>query len=265
MTILGGWGKRLTWLLVVLASLVTVVATVEAQQLAGTGGSPFGPMALPPTPPQGAWGEVIMANTRWMVVQNQAGQQFPIANDAVAQFLIRWPTRLDVLTGNSVVEAIGPDQGNNSLLTDHIDIFEGADRDLVQQTYTNLLPNNRPITTIDPTFQRYMNAFDIGAQNLLHGWAYPVQPGINGIPGRIHVVGPVVNIVPLQVGIPGNNFVTVLPNDSMTTTRVTRGNTSYAEKGDLVFLMPLNLTTRTVVLSQAVLYKKMPITEFRLR
>ena len=50
----------------------------------------------------------------------------------------------------------------------------------------------------------------------------------------------------------------------MTVTRVTRGTTAFAEKGDLVFLMPTNITLRTVVLSQAVLYKKMPINQFRL-
>ena len=84
-----------------------------------------------------------MANKRWMVVQNNFGQQFPIEMDAVAQFLIRWPTRLDALTGQSVVEAIGPDQGNNTLATDHVDVFEGADRDLVQPT-SNQPPAQRP-------------------------------------------------------------------------------------------------------------------------
>ncbi len=267
MTILGGWGKRLAWLLAVLAVVVAVKAPVEVQgqQLAGANNLAQGP-ALPPPPPMGAWGEVIMANNRWMVVQNQLGQQFPIANDAVAQFLIRWPTQLDALNpGNSVIEALGLDLGSNTVAADHVDVFEGGDQNLVTPTATSLLPNNRFVTAIDPGFQRMMNAFEVGAQNLLHGWAYPVNAGINGIPGQIHVVGPVLNVVPLQLGIPGNNFVSVLPNDSMTMTRVTRGNTSYAEKGDLVFLMPLNLTTRTVVLSQAVLYKKMRITEFRLR
>ena len=50
----------------------------------------------------------------------------------------------------------------------------------------------------------------------------------------------------------------------MTVTRVTRGNSAFAEKGDLIFLMPTAMTPRTVVLSQAVLYKKIPITQFRL-
>src|SRR3979490_2489785 len=38
-----------------------------------------GLVPLPPPPPPGAWGEVIFANERWIVVQNSEGQQFPIA------------------------------------------------------------------------------------------------------------------------------------------------------------------------------------------
>ena len=34
-----------------------------------------------------------------------------------------------------------------------------------------------------------MNAFDVAGQNLLYGWAYPVAPGLTGIPSRLHVVG----------------------------------------------------------------------------
>lgn len=265
MSILGGWWKRSALATMVVASAAAVVFPARAQQLAGAANGLQGPASLPPTPPQGAWGEVIFANNRWMVVQNYLGQQFPIANDAIAQFLVRWPTRLDAMTNQTVVEAMGPDVGNNTLRTEHIDVFEGSDRSLVQETFENLLPNNRPVTTIDPGFNRYMNAFDIGSQNLQHGWAYPVNPGLAGIPGQIHVVGNVLRVAPLlQVSIPGNNWASVMPDGgNMTITRVTRGNTSFAEKGDLVFLMPTDITPRTVALSQAVLYKKIPITQFR--
>lgn len=225
-----------------------------------------GPVSLPPTPPRGAWGEVVMANNRWMVVQNHQGQQFPIASDAVSQFLVRWPTTLNALTNQSVIEAIGPDLGSNTLRTDHVDVFEGADRDLVSPTYTSLLPNNRLVTTVDPGFNRFMNAFDIGSQNLLYGWAYPVNPGETGIPARLHVVGPAIETNPLRIAIPGNNFATVVPDQGgMTLTQLTRGTVALAEKGDLVFLMPLNMTPRTVALSQLVLYKKIPLSQFRPR
>ena len=56
-----------------------------------------------------------MANNKWIVVQNQQGQQFPIAMQGVAQFLIRWPTTPNALTPSSLVEAIGEDVGSNTL------------------------------------------------------------------------------------------------------------------------------------------------------
>ena len=269
--------------LAVAAALATVaigLGSVQAQRLAGAPadanadnnplrpGVDQGPIDLPPVPPRGAWGEVIMANSKWMVVQNHQGQQFPVANDAVAQFLIRWPTSLDQLTPATVVEAIGQDIGNNTMRTDHVDVFEGADRALVQPTFASLLPNNRMVTTIDPSFNRFMNGFDIGAQNLLYGWAYPVDPSgpiANGIPGRLHVVGNAVIGNPfLRISVFGTNFATVMPDETgLAVTQMTRGDSSYAEKGDLIFLMPTELSQRSVVLSQVVLYKKVALRRFQ--
>lgn len=267
MTILrvGRMRLGLAWLV---ASLVPAVLPIPAPGQAPAVGNGPGlaqnSANLPPPPPQGAWGEVVMANNRWMVVQNHQGQQFPIAAEAVSQFLIRWPTTLNAVTQESVVEVVGPDLGSNSLQTDHVDVFEGADRALVAPTATRILPNNRPDTAVDPGFNRFMNAFDVGSQNLLYGWAYPVTPGQQGIPARLHVVGNVLNTNPLRVATPGNNFATVVPADgAMSVTQMTRGSCSFAEKGDLVYLMPTQLTARTVVLSQLVLYKKIPLRQFR--
>jgi len=281
MTILGGGGVRIA-VAAAVAAVVLGLGTVRAQRLAGARDNPNanannplqpavdqGPVDLPPVPPRGAWGEVIMANAKWMVIQNHEGQQFPIASDSVAQFLVRWPTTLDQLTPATVVEAIGQDVGNNSMRTDHVDTFEGSDRSLVQPTFASLLPNNRMVTTIDPGFNRFMNGFDIGAQNLLYGWAYPLDnsgPVANGIPGKLHVVGNAVSVNPfLRISVLGTNFATVLPEEGggMSITQMTRGDTSYAEKGDLIFLMPTELTPRTVVLSQVVLYKKIPFRGFQ--
>jgi hypothetical protein len=277
MRIVGAWWGRLVLASVALAAVPAVLLPIRAQQ-PGRGNNnnnnanqpvfpnpAEGPTMLPPAPPQGAWGEVVMANTKWLVVQNHLGQQFPIAMDAVSQFLIRWPTSVDQLTRESWIEAIGPDIGSNTLQTDHVDVFEGADRSLVTPTFASLLPNNRLVTTIDPGFNRFMNGFDIGAQNLLYGWAYPVMPNVLGIPARIHVVGNVISSSPLRASVLATNFVTVLPADPgvMAITQVTRGDSSFADKGDLVFLMPTDLTQRSVVLSQLVLYKKIPLRQFR--
>lgn len=219
------------------------------------------PRGVPQLPPQGAWGEVINVTSRWLVIQNHSGQQFPISIDDIGEFLIRWPSSLAALTPQSLVEAVGPDIGSNTLRTGHIDFFEGSDQTLVAPTYNSILPNNMIVTTVDPGFNRFMNAWDYAGQNLLYGWAYPVNPGQLGIPARLHVVGHVLNANPLILGIPGNNRAAVVPDDTgrITVTRVTRGASRDVRRGDYAFLMPIQATPRGLVLSQLVLYKQTPI------
>src|SRR5271168_2349924 len=53
------------------------------------------PRGLPQLPPQGAWGEVINATARWIVIQNHSGQQYPISTDDIGEFLVRWPANLE--------------------------------------------------------------------------------------------------------------------------------------------------------------------------
>ena len=108
------------------------------------------PMGLPHLPPQGAWGEVINVTSRWIVMQNHSGQQFPIALDDINEFLVRWPISLDAVTNQAEVEAVGQDLGNNVVQSEHVDVFMGADRNLVSPTYNSLLPNNAMVTTLDP-------------------------------------------------------------------------------------------------------------------
>jgi len=226
------------------------------------------PRGLPQLPPQGAWGEVINVTQRWIVVQNHTGQQFPIAIDDIQEFLIRWPTSINDLNGQSMVEAVGQDAGSNIVRTNHIDVFNGSNRTLVAPTYNSLLPNNMVVTTLDPGFNRFMNPWDYAGQNMLYGWAYPVPANISGIPSRLHVVGNVVDRNPqgpmVRIGLPGNNLATVVPDDTgqMTITEVTRGTSTYARKGDFAFMMPLQTTPRGLVLSQLVLYKQIPLAQF---
>src|SRR4051812_12826321 len=85
-----------------------------------------GLVPLPPPPPRGAWGEVIFANERWIVVQNNQGQQFPVSADSINQFLVRWPSTLNALTHQSWVEATGTDAGSMTVRTSHVDVYEGA-------------------------------------------------------------------------------------------------------------------------------------------
>jgi hypothetical protein len=222
------------------------------------------PRGLPQLPPQGAWGEVINVTTRWIVIQNHSGQQYPIPIDNVGEFLIRWPTTTDRLTAQSLVEAVGRDVGSNVLQAPHADVFEGSDRTLVSPTNNSLLPNNALVTVLDPTFSRTMSPWDYAGQSMLYGWAYPVSPGIEGIPSRVHVVGTVVSRVPLQLSVPGNNIATVVPaaDGQFTISQVTRGSVNYVRKGDYAFMTPLEIRPRGLVLSQLVLYKSLPLREF---
>ncbi len=226
------------------------------------------PRGLPHLPPQGAWGEVINVTARWIVVQNHSGQQFPIAIDDIQEFLIRWPTSMNDLNGQSLVEAVGQDAGSNVVRVNHVDVFNGSNRTLVAPTYNSILPNNMIVTTLDPGFNRYMNPWDYAGQNMLYGWAYPVPANLIGIPSRLHVVGNAVGRDPqsqmIRIGLPGNNMATIVPDDTgqMTMTEVTRGSLNDARKGDFAFMLPLQITPRGLLLSQLVLYKQIPLAQF---
>lgn len=222
------------------------------------------PRGLPQLPPQGAWGEVINATSRWIVIQNHSGQQFPIAIDDVGEFLVRWPSSVDRLGAGSLVEAVGRDLGSNVVEVSHVDVFEGPDRTLVSPTYNSLLPNNAAVTTIDPGFNRLMNAWDYAGQSMLYGWAFPVTTGINGIPARLHVVGSVIQRAPLVLSILGNNFATVVAGENVqfTVSQVTRGAMTHVRKGDYAFMLPLEINAKGLRLSQLILYKSIPFRQF---
>ncbi|MBV8381171.1 MAG: hypothetical protein JOZ63_01110, partial [Planctomycetaceae bacterium] len=245
-----GLGTRLGFILLAIGALLP--SSVEAQPFPGplmnaTGGGLLPP---PPPPPPGAWGEVIFSNAKWLVIQNHDGQQFPIDYQKLPpmSFLVRWPSSLFSLTNQSLVEAIGVDQGSNLVMTDHIDVFEGADQVLVKPTYQSVLPGSRPgpLTVIDPAYfySNYL-AWDFAAQNSLYGWAYPVPP-VAGNPAKLHVVGNPIALNPLRLGLPGNNFATVVPaNGILAVTQVTLGSPSMVQTGDIAFLIPASVTPQS--------------------
>jgi hypothetical protein len=224
------------------------------------------PRGLPHLPPEGAWGEVINVTSRWIVIQNHSGQQYPISIDDIGEFLVRWPSSLDSLGPQSVVEAVGRDAGSNTVEVSHVDVFEGADRNLVQPTYNNLLSNNAVVTAVDPGFTRLMNGWDYAGQAQLYGWAYPTGMGGNLPSIRLHVVGTVIQRIPLQVSLPGNNFATVVAGDNIqfTMSQVTRGTSNVARKGDYAFLIPRQINPKGLVLAQLVLYKTLLYRQFQI-
>jgi hypothetical protein len=263
-----GWFATGRLLVVVLIGLLATGSRASAQR------PDFNPgfdvdidhaAGMPQLPPQGAWGEIINVTDRWLVLQNHVGQQFPIAVEDIEEFLIRWPSSVDQISAQSLVEAVGPTPGSNIVRVGHVDHFEGPDRLLVTPTYNEILPNNMAVTTIDPGFNRFMNAWDYGGQNMLYGWAYPVRPGAGGgNPTRLHIVGNLLSRQPLQIGVLGNNIATIVPDQAnqMTVTQVTQGSTRYTRKGDYAFLMPREAKPRGLWVSQLVLYKTIPLRQF---
>jgi hypothetical protein len=206
----------------------------------------FSGMNRPSLPRQGDWAQVIMANGRWLVIQNARGQQFPVAFEAIRQYVVRWPTRLDLAAPGALVEATGVDLGTNSLSTDHVDVYEGAAQALVSPAMYNLTGANRVLTPIDAN------------QAPVYGMYMPFAP-MEGFLQRIHIVGSILGLDPLRLAAPGNNWVSVLPSsDGFTVTQVTTGQPSYAKKGDLVYFIPDSAGPKSLTISRLILYKKMP-------
>ena len=202
--------------------------------------------------PQGAWAEVITASSRWLVVQTQEGQQFPIAADRIRQFLVRWPSSVDQLTANSLVEVTGPEGLQNTVIADHIDHYEAGAQNLVSPTVQSFYGNNR---TISP--------FELGQKDTF-SIVYFLTPEEYNIPNRVHIVAPPLQKAPLQLAGGGNNFYNVQPSQNgMTVSQVTMGDMSYPRRGDVVFVSTENLTARSLNVTQLVLYKKIPIRQFQ--
>ena len=204
-------------------------------------------------PPGGMWAEVIEATSRWIIVQNQEGQQFPIAGDRIRQFLVRWPSAVSDLTPNSMVEATGLHTGEGMLMVDHIDIYEADAQNLVSPTFQNLSGIPQQQVTFDSITQS-----NLGITN----WMEVRDPSIN--PHLLHVVGHSTGINPIQLTGFGPSGIAVLPGpNGMSMTQVTLGTNSYAKKGDLVHLIPEAVLPRGLDVSQLVLYKKIPLRQFQ--
>ena len=209
----------------------------------------------------GQWAEVINATSRWLVIQDQDGIQYPIAADRVRQFLIRWPSSTAKLTNASLVEVTGPDGGSNTIVTDHVDHYEGGAQSLVTPSVNN-------------SYNNYGFNFNYGYSQTLAPWnvdntkefgtTYFMFPFGYAAPLPLHVVGHVLSNDPLQVAGNGNNWYTVASGgNGISVTQVTVGNNSYARRGDLVYLVLDAMSPRSLDISQLVLYKKIPLASYQ--
>ena len=250
-----------------LGMLVATGLGLQARAQVGLNGSPlpnggdgvfntFNPSGMQQAkiPMHGAWAEIITVTPRWMVVQNQLGQQFPIASDHVRQFLVRWPYSTDQLTPRSLIEVTGPNGNTTTIIADHIDVYENDAQSLVSPTVSNLVGNNRDL-----------NFIDVDQQNT-YGIVYYMSPEEYAIPNRLHVVGNFMGIDGNHVRVAGFglNWHDIQPSvNGMSVTQVTLGSNSYARRGDLVYILPENVGPRSLDITQLVLYKKIPLRMFQ--
>lgn len=206
-------------------------------------------------PASGGWGRVLTVTDKWLVLENEQGQQFPVAFDAINLFVMRWPTSPARISPNALIEATGLDLGARRLRTNHVDVYEGAARNMVTPTFVPIIGYGRVFT-----------AFDREQQNTLGiNYYYSLLPGEEQMPARLHVVGPPVSTVPLAIGIGGNGTVGVFPMPGgLTMTQVTEGVPSLIRPGDMAFVSPVlsRSTPRSLALNQLVVYKAMPIDQF---
>jgi hypothetical protein len=208
-------------------------------------------LLYPRIPPPGDWLEVVTVTPKWVVLQNQMGQQFPVSLDSVELFVMRWPTSLPEISPNALIEATGVEVNANQIRTDHMDVFDGIERRFVMPTVEQVVGFNRVVT-----------AFDLDMMNT-YGIRFPLLPIEEQMPTRLHVVGPLIGVNPVRVAIPGNNAVAIFPAvNGIYITQVTAGSPQYVRPGDLVYAVASTMTPRTVVLSQLVVYKSMSINQF---
>ncbi len=226
--------------------------------------------------PQGMWGEVVASTPRWIVIQNQDGQQLPIASDRIRQFLVRWPASVNDLTPQSMVEATGFRTGQGMMAVDHIDIYEANAQSLVTPTLQNLgggtadpLGMSSPLNaanfnsinfeTLNFGSVNWTELRDAGTANWTELPAFP-----NGTL-LVHVVGTAIaaNPVTLANFAPGATMTVSPGQNGMSVTQVTLGTNTYAKKGDMVHLIPDNATPRGLDVTQMVLYKKIPLRQFQ--
>src|SRR4051794_14172420 len=118
-----------------MTALVALVAIASATGLAQVGPGGRAPDPVPvatnrgtsaePIPPRPGWAEVIAATPRWLVIQNERGQQFPLEISKIGLFPVRWPAGPERLAIGTLAEIVGVDLGANRIEADHVDLFEG--------------------------------------------------------------------------------------------------------------------------------------------
>ncbi|CAN5700966.1 hypothetical protein BH23PLA1_BH23PLA1_05830 [soil metagenome] len=235
---------------ILLVGSVPSNAPAQAPATFNVGGG-FGGDNLPWLPPSGMWAEVLSATPKWIVLQTADGKQFPVSYNNVGMFVIRWPSAPGRLSPGAWLEVTGIDLGTNQVMANHVDVYEGAARNLVSPASLYLMG-----------FNRVMTQYDIGHMNTF-GTDYSMFPGEELLPRRRHIVGPVASIIPLSIAVGGNIATSIVPaGGGFSMTQITMGTSGYVRQGDLVWFVSNGANHRTLNLSQLIVYKTIPIEQF---
>jgi hypothetical protein len=208
--------------------------------------------------PTGEWAQVLSVTPKWMVIQNQRGQQFPVSlmQGNVRLFVIRWPIAPGSISPRAVAEVTGVDLVTNTVRATHLDIFEPDAQGLLNGVW----PSMTHLTGLN----RIVNPYGVDRDNAYNGNSviYPL-PIERFIPNRTHAVGPVVGVNPIRLALGNNNALTVMPaGTGLNITQVTAGSPSFVTPGDLAYVLVAGQTPKTLALSELVVYKTMPINQF---
>ena len=91
----------------------------------------------------------------------------------------------------------------------------------------------------------------------------PVVAGEDPLPNRLHVVGSILALNPMRLEIPGNNSVLVIPSPTgLMVHQVTAGTVSFLRPHDLLYVVPTDAAPKSLIISQMVAYKTMPLSQF---
>lgn len=225
----------------------------------GASGPVFAPRSTSPAPLisrnviDEGWAEVLTVTSKWLVIQNAEGQQFPISFDSIQTFIARSPLAIGRIPENSLVEATGIDTGENALQTNHVDVYVGGARSLVSPTFLYVNGRGELIRQIDFTYNP-------GVYGDIFGVPAPIQSNVLSGAIQIHAVGAPTSCFPLRLNTPGNSAVGVLPNTpaGLSATQITPGTASMLKPGDPVYFVATALGAKTVSLSQLIVYKQVP-------
>ena len=226
--------------------------------LASLGGAGASPAAfqdsnmLAPNVPRSGWAQILTVTPKWIVLQNVAdGRQYPVSTSTIRLFLIRWPTTPNRIAPDALVEVNGMETASNGIDTPHVDIYQGAAKDLVTPMYVTagmgqIAPNLGLQTNMQ--FNMFQPLQGVGISPLManpNAW--------------VHLVGPIANVAPFQVGTGNNNFVGVNIGPQTTMTTITIGNAGLLRRGDLAYFLADAATPKGLVLSQMIVEKTEPM------